>query len=338
MDLDLEQVSDLEQRFVTGAKYEIVQSNLIALLAQLAAGFHDFGIGFYGFQDFDHSIFGGKRGVPALQQGPASEINEGFLGSYQIVQPDDQQAVGKYLLGSKAAFGAVELILCSLGTKEQLVAVHTTFAVEDGLSSDKHIHTRLSAGIRNTLASKGGLAGTVRRICRLRTPIRPGSYRTPLFIRILRKNPLHARLELQCQPRAAAKRRSSGSNRGKPELKGVTNVRVSLAPRDHFTDEIKPAPIEVIAIRHWSTLERLTFFAQINTELFEQRFERIWIDQFSLSGEVLAKDAAALLGEAAVKTLVGLRRCIAIVPDRLVADLHFDHRRHYATAISATLL
>ena len=84
-----------------------------------------------------------KRRMPALQQRPPAEIDEGFLGSDQILQPDDQQAVREYLLGSEAAFGAIELVLSGTGAKQQLIAVDSTVAVEDGLSGDKDIHTGL---------------------------------------------------------------------------------------------------------------------------------------------------------------------------------------------------
>lgn len=78
--------------------------------------------------------------------GTAAEVDEGFLGSDQILQPDDQQAVGEHLLSSEAAFGAIELVLPGIGAKQQLIAMHSTVAVEDGLSGDKDIHARLSAG------------------------------------------------------------------------------------------------------------------------------------------------------------------------------------------------
>lgn len=85
--------------------------------------------------------------MPALEQRPAAEIDESFLASHQMVQADYKQAVGKHLAGSEAALGAIERILPGVRAKQQLIAVHTTFAVEDGLSGDEGIHDRLSAAI-----------------------------------------------------------------------------------------------------------------------------------------------------------------------------------------------
>ena len=95
----------------------------------------------------------GSAGLPALQQRHAAEVDEGFLGSDQILQPDHQQAVGQHLSGSNAAFGAVELVLSGVGAKQQLVAVDAAVAVEDGLPGDKGIHAPLSAGRGGRLSS-----------------------------------------------------------------------------------------------------------------------------------------------------------------------------------------
>jgi hypothetical protein len=70
-------------------------------------------------------------------------------------------------------------------------------------------------------------------------------------------------------------------------------------------------------------VEDFAFFVCINPELFEERFERSRIHHISLRGEVPAKDAATVFGEAA-QTPVYRRRSIAIIPDRLIA-----HRHHH---------
>ena len=77
------------------------------------------------------------------------------------------------------------------------------------------------------------------------------------------------------------------------------------------------------------TFECLALFVRINAKLFKQSPERSRIDQVSLDSEILAKDAPTSFSEAVLLRPVYRRRCVAIIPDRLVADLHFSHRHSY---------
>ena len=110
LDLDFDDVGDIQQAFASRAEDKIVQSDLIALFAEVAAGLQNFGIRLDSFQQLDDGVSHREGDMPALQQRPSAEVHEGFVGSDQILQPDHQQAVSQHLLGSETAFGAVELV------------------------------------------------------------------------------------------------------------------------------------------------------------------------------------------------------------------------------------